>query len=63
MILSSFVRIWIETPPAWPIALSIALTIGATWLILRGAAKVFRIGILMYGKRRTIREILRWAQG
>jgi len=58
-----FMRICVETPPAWQIALSIALSIGAIWLILRGAAKVFRIGILMYGKPPTIPEILRWAQG
>jgi ABC-2 type transport system permease protein len=57
-----FMRICVQTPPAWQIALSIALTIGATWLIFRGAAKVFRIGILMYGKRPTIPEILRWAR-
>jgi ABC-2 type transport system permease protein len=30
--------------------------------MFRGAAKVFRIGILMYGKRPTIPEILRWAR-
>jgi ABC-2 type transport system permease protein len=57
-----FMRICVQTPPAWQIALSIALTIGATWLMFRGAAKVFRIGILMYGKRPTIPEILRWAR-
>jgi ABC-2 type transport system permease protein len=57
-----FMRICVQTPPAWQIALSIALTLGTTWLIFRGAAKVFRIGILMYGKRPTIPEILRWAR-
>jgi ABC-2 type transport system permease protein len=57
-----FMRICVQTPPAWQIALSIALTLGATLLVFRGAAKVFRIGILMYGKRPTIPEILRWAR-
>jgi ABC-2 type transport system permease protein len=57
-----FMRICVQTPPAWQIALSIALTAGATWILFRGAAKVFRIGILMYGKRPTIPEILRWAR-
>ena len=57
-----FMRICVQTPPFWQIALSIALTLGTTWLIFRGAAKVFRIGILMYGKRPTIPEILRWAR-
>ncbi len=57
-----FMRICVQTPPAWQIALSIVLTLGATLLIFRGAAKVFRIGILMYGKRPTIPEIFRWAR-
>jgi len=57
-----FMRICVQTPPAWQIALSIVLTLGTTWVIFRGAAKIFRIGILMYGKRPTIPEILRWAR-
>lgn len=57
-----FMRILVQTPPAWEIVLSIVLTVGATWLLFKGAAKIFRIGILMYGKRPTIPEILRWAR-
>jgi ABC-2 type transport system permease protein len=57
-----FMRICVQMPPAWQIALSIVLTTGATWLLFRAAAKIFRIGILMYGKRPTVPEILRWAR-
>jgi ABC-2 type transport system permease protein len=57
-----FMRICVQMPPAWQIALSIVLTTGTTWLIFRAAAKIFRIGILMYGKRPTVPEILRWAR-
>jgi ABC-2 type transport system permease protein len=57
-----FMRICVQMPPAWQIALSIALTTGAIWLLFRAAAKIFRIGILMYGKRPTIPEILKWAR-
>ena len=57
-----FMRICVQMPPAWQIALSIVLTTGATWLLFRAAAKIFRIGILMYGKRPTIPEIMRWAR-
>ena len=46
--------------PAWQIALSIALLVGAAWLAVRTAAKVFRIGLLLYGKTPTLPEILRW---
>jgi ABC-2 type transport system permease protein len=57
-----FMRISVLTPPFWQIALSIVLTAGTVWLLFRGAAKVFRVGILMYGKRPTIPEIWRWAR-
>jgi ABC-2 type transport system permease protein len=57
-----FMRILVQTPPAWEIVASIALTVVTTWLIFRASAKIFRIGILMYGKRPTIPEILRWAR-
>jgi ABC-2 type transport system permease protein len=57
-----FMRICVQMPPAWQIALSIVLTTAFTWLVFRGAAKIFRIGILMYGKRPTIPEIMRWAR-
>jgi len=57
-----FMRICVQTPPAWQIALSILLTAATTWILFRAAAKVFRIGILMYGKRPTVPEIMRWAR-
>jgi ABC-2 type transport system permease protein len=46
--------------PAWEIALSITFLIlgflGATWL----AAKIYRTGILMYGKKSNYRELWKW---
>lgn len=53
-------RIAIEQPPWWQIALSILLLvatiIGAIWL----TAKFYRVGALMYGKRPTLAELARW---
>jgi ABC-2 type transport system permease protein len=57
-----FTRLMTGSVPAWQVTLSIVLLVGSTWLVFRGAAKIFRIGILMYGKRPTIPEILRWAR-
>ena len=57
-----FMRIMVLTPPWWQIALSLVLMVGTIWLVFRGVAKVFRIGVLMYGKRPTIPEIFRWAR-
>ena len=56
-----FMRITVLTPPLWQIVLSLVLMSGTIYLFFRAAAKVFRIGTLMYGKRPTVREIWRWA--
>ena len=54
------IRILAETPPVWQIALSLfvnALTIALlVWL----AGRVYRVGMLMYGKRATIPEVFKW---
>jgi ABC-2 type transport system permease protein len=54
------VRILAETPPFWQIALSIVLNGAAIAGLVWFAARVYRIGMLMYGKRATIPEVLRW---
>ena len=57
-----FMRLSVLTPPFWQIALSIVLTTATIWLMMRVAAKIFRIGTLMYGKPPTLPEIFRWAR-
>jgi ABC-2 type transport system permease protein len=58
-----FMRISVLTPPFWQIALSILLLAGTIWLFFKAVGRIFRIGVLMYGKRPTVPEILRWARG
>ncbi|HEV8377137.1 MAG TPA: ABC transporter permease [Candidatus Polarisedimenticolia bacterium] len=58
-----FMRIMILTPPFWQIALSILLLIVTIYFFFRGVGRIFRIGVLMYGKRPTVPEILKWARG
>jgi ABC-2 type transport system permease protein len=48
--------------PGWQIALSMGLLAGSAVLALIGSARVFRIGLLMYGKTPNLPEILRWAR-
>jgi len=55
-----FVRIIVETPPWWQIALCLALMVGTIWGLLILCAKIYRVGILMYGKRPTLPELLKW---
>jgi ABC-2 type transport system permease protein len=53
-------RIVIETPPFWQIFLSLFFNILAICGLIWAAARVYRVGMLMYGKRATIPEVLRW---
>jgi ABC-2 type transport system permease protein len=53
-------RIFIETPPFWEILLSLILNILAVCAFVWATARVYRVGMLMYGKRATIPEVWRW---
>ncbi|UOE37203.1 ABC transporter permease [Chryseobacterium oryzae] len=46
--------------PAWEIALSIALLLGTTVFMIFLAGKIYRVGILMYGNKATLKEIWKW---
>ena len=56
------VRIVTQTPPFWQIALSLVIGFGTVILLIWVAARIYRIGMLMYGKRATIPEIMRWVR-
>jgi ABC-2 type transport system permease protein len=53
-------RMGMAVVPLWQIAISIALLILTIWAVLWFSARLYRVGILMYGKRATIPEIVRW---
>ncbi|HEX8181137.1 MAG TPA: ABC transporter permease [Pyrinomonadaceae bacterium] len=55
-------RIVAEPPPMWQIVLSLGIGFGTVALLIWLAARVYRIGMLMYGKRASIPEMLRWAR-
>jgi ABC-2 type transport system permease protein len=55
-----FLRMSSQMPPAWQIALSMALMLVFIWGAIWVASRIYRVGILMYGKRATLPEILRW---
>ena len=55
-----YTRIVVQTPPAWQIALSIGITIATIFGVLFICGRIYRVGILMYGKRATLPEILKW---
>ncbi len=49
--------------PAWQIALSIGLLLGTTIFMIFVAGKIYRVGILMYGNKATLKEIWKWIKG
>jgi len=46
--------------PYWQIALSMVTLIGGFLFFVYLAAKIYRVGILMYGKKPTYKEIWKW---
>lgn len=55
-----YLRISLAPPPIWEIALSILLMVVTIYGILWCASRIYRVGILMYGKRPNLSEIMRW---
>jgi ABC-2 type transport system permease protein len=48
--------------PLWQIALSITILFATFFLVVWFASKIYRVGILMYGKKPTWKELYRWLQ-
>jgi ABC-2 type transport system permease protein len=46
--------------PLWMKLLSIGALIGAFLFFIWLAGRIYRVGILMYGKKPTYRELLKW---
>ena len=42
------------------VAISLAILVASTVLVARAAAKIYRVGVLMYGKRPNLQELVRW---
>ena len=48
--------------PAWEIATSVLLLYGTAFLFTFFASRIYRTGILMYGRKVTFKELLKWAR-
>jgi ABC-2 type transport system permease protein len=60
--ITMLIRIVAQEPPLWQIALSLGIGFTTVALMLWLAARVYRVGMLMYGKRATIPEVLKWVR-
>jgi ABC-2 type transport system permease protein len=56
------IRIAVHTPPIWQIALSVGILVATMYLVLSVTSRIYRVGILMYGKRPTLPEIMKWVR-
>ncbi len=54
------IRLLVAPPPIWQIAISIFILAASIVVLAAGAAKIFRIGILLTGKRASFKEMLKW---
>jgi ABC-2 type transport system permease protein len=55
-------RMSVVAVSAFDIALSIGLLAAACWGVVWLAGRIYRVGMLMYGKRPTMRELGRWVR-
>lgn len=57
---SMMVRVATGTVPAWQVIVSMVLLVGTFFFTVWLGAKLYRTGILMYGKKPTYRELWKW---
>ena len=48
--------------PSWQIAVSLVVLFASFLACVWVAAKIYRVGIFMYGKKPTVKELVRWAR-
>ncbi len=48
--------------PAWEIWVSLAVLYASFFVMVWLAAKIYRVGIFMYGKKPSVKDLVRWAQ-
>jgi ABC-2 type transport system permease protein len=47
-------------PPWWQVGLSLVLVVAAAWFFVWLAGRIYRVGILLYGKKVSLKEISKW---
>ena len=57
-----FMRINVLMPPLWEILLNILVMCATVLLVTLISGKIYRVGILMYGKRPTLGQLWQWAR-
>jgi ABC-2 type transport system permease protein len=55
-----FLRYSIGAAPIWQVLLSVALMIASIFVLIWFTGRIFRVGLLMYGKKPTLPEVMKW---
>jgi ABC-2 type transport system permease protein len=55
-----YVRVTLGHPAPWEVALSLALILVSIYGVIWVTSRIYRVGVLMYGKRPNLPELLRW---
>ncbi len=55
-----FFRVTLSPVPAWQVILASGIMVASIFAVAWFAGKIYRVGILMYGKKPTVPEIFRW---
>ena len=58
-----FVRIGVDGPPAWQVAVAIVVNLGTVAALIWMAARVFRAGVLLYGRRVSLSAVVKALRG
>ena len=53
-------RLAVSPVPIWQVCLSVAMLIASVIFAMWVSARIFRVGILMYGKPPRLRELVKW---
>ena len=57
-----YMRIVVATPPWYEIAASIGILAATIFGVIWLCSRIYRVGILMYGKKPTLPEIMKWVK-
>ncbi|MDZ7343381.1 MAG: ABC transporter permease, partial [candidate division KSB1 bacterium] len=58
--ITMFARIVVQMPPLWQIGVCLALTIATIFGMIWIVGRIYRVGVLMYGKRPSLPEVIKW---
>ena len=56
----TIMRIGLADVPTWELATAGIILVVTTLVVIKAAAKLFRVGMLMYGKTASVAEMWKW---